>query len=212
MGKGDTKARSKGEAKRAKRGRPRTREYGADDKPIRSTAERQESVMSTALNARCRLAGLDPDAVRRTWGDKAANTILASAKAFAKLPWSGCAAGRAIAGEDDVVALWEAVKAIRAARLRYLRAIGAPSDDARAMRLPIASGEGGDDDSDRRLHDLPRTEEERDQDARDLWEALAVPDLIFAVVIKNHELLDRPRFARALRAYATGRGWMEAQE
>jgi hypothetical protein len=175
-----TKARTKGEAKRAKRGKAMPL---SDDPEREASGRRQrplkESNMNTVLDARARHMGLMPPRVSRYpsetdeefQGRQRAHD--AAVRAFAPLlrrEWLGCEAGKAIAGEADVAELWAVVRMIRQRRLAYLRAIDAPAEQAKIARM-LAASEPMEASPDDPPADL-RTEEERAEAAITRWEDL----------------------------------------
>jgi hypothetical protein len=136
--------------------------------------------MLAVVEARCRAAGIWPENLTRAWGEpdhafasrKAArDAMIRSTYAYVGLPWMGCAAGRAIAGEPDVAALWSTITEIRTRREAYLRAIDARTQAGTLTLLVAPDRSPGAADLDAVAADI-RTEEERAEAAVAAWERL----------------------------------------
>ena len=126
-------------------------------------------------------------------------------KALAQ-PWMGCQAGRAIAGEKDVAAIWETISRIRAVVAAYRRAIGAGTGHPAIMRLPIPPSTEESFGAPPR-HD-PRDEAERYDAAvtaylalmSDAWAVGPTAQSIVIDVICGETLPPPPGFAAMVRA------------
>lgn len=181
-----TKARSIGEKRRGKRGRPA--KEGVEREPSgkvsrnpEATARRRENAMRTALQARAKDLGLVPAHLTRVQGEtdeefaarrNARDRMIAASTPILNRPWLGCAAGRAIAGEIDVQALWDVIQEIRRVRMNYLRSIDAPKDQAKAANLLVApSRESGGADAGH-VRSEPLTDEEFAGVAERAWHDL----------------------------------------
>ncbi len=135
--------------------------------------------MSTVLEARARHAHLE-----------ATEAVILTMKA----PWYGCVAGRRIAGETDVQALWDTVQTIRARRRAWLMSIGAAEHPMIARMELLPEPQTADDAP---VADT-RTEGERAEAADRNWHAIVMalfpydPDVLRfleAVVCRDE---DRP--------------------
>jgi hypothetical protein len=174
-----TKAKTKGQKRRGRRREDGPRDQ--NDRLVRPSARpKAEAAMLAVVEARCRAAGIWPDNLTRAWGEpdhafasrKAArDQMIRATYAYVGLPWMGCAAGRAIAGEPDVAELWGTITEIRTRREAYLRAIDARTQ-AGTLNLMVAPDRSpGAADLDAVAADI-RTEEERAEAAIAAWERL----------------------------------------
>ena len=134
-----TKALTKGEKARRKRGRPRIEDAPRDPRTgliLRGSAEKREAAQRTVALARCKLMGWQIDPV------KPDPAIIRKALAEHMC----CTAGRAIDADPERDKLWQAIKTVLAVYTRYWTAIGAPPPYAKAAmleHLPEALGTDG---------------------------------------------------------------------
>lgn len=146
-----------------------------------ATKARKESAIRTVVEARARHFGLIPPTMKQIPGEtmeefmarKGAREAMIRAVTPAMMrEWTGCAVGQAIADQDDVTDLWKAVGLIRQTRERYLAAIDAPDEHAKAANLMIAPSPDGTEPEARILPSEPLTDEEEADAAIARWEAL----------------------------------------
>jgi hypothetical protein len=196
-----TKARTEGQKRKERKDRqdgPREPNGQLQRPPNHSKAE--ASARMAMVEARAKRLGVWPAPLIRGSGetdaqfaarDASRQALIRGAIAYVMQPWMGCNAGRAIASQPDVVALWGVITAIRQTRHAYLVAIDSTPDDAKGMRLAIKS-EG--DEEPRKID--PRSPEEKAHDAYDAWlNMLEIFDRlgpnvakgIVRIVIHNHE-------------------------
>lgn len=185
-------SRTKGEKRRAKRGRPvleveHREPNGRANRSSAKAVQRREDVARPALDARARALGIyipvpkqmpgetmDEYTARRNSRDSA----MRAADPLLKRGWAGCSVGQAIADQDDVEVLWDAVCLIRSRRAAYLEANDAPPEQAKGMNFPIKPDPGGTTAVVNSSAE-PLTPEEFAQVADERWEELR--DVIFAV-------------------------------
>ena len=170
-------------AKRGRKPKPGPREPSG--RPSRMSKAQMGENMSTVLSARMRHHGI-------------------KSPEDAKLPWNGCNAGRAIAGEPDAPDLWQRIKEIRRRRRAWLALIGMDEFPAISSVKPVSDY----------THDVdptapldPRPEEERAAATQAAWDAVAnalygVDPLLLRYVeraIVRDEPVRGPKIATVLR-------------
>lgn len=129
----------------------------------------QKRALRTLVEKRCRELGVWPAPNERLPNEtqaafeareRARDAMIDGLARTVTLPWFGCQAGRAIAGEDDVQDLWQVIQTIRQRRAAYIHALKAPNEHAAITRLGDAPTPGEE------LNDEPVIADIRDYDER----------------------------------------------
>lgn len=157
-----TKARTKAEKRKGKRGRPRAE--GVEREPngrASRSANPRENPMATVLAARARVIAREAGRELPTCDDELRRIAVRNVDSL-RAPWLAHPLGRAMAAEPDIVALWGVVCAILNAEEGYLSAIGAPRMRGASMGDAPPPDEAG-----RSVRVL--TEEEADHAAVKRW-------------------------------------------
>lgn len=178
-----TKAKTKGDKKRSKRGRPAIE--GVEREPAgrisrnpSETRERREAIMRPVIEARAKSLGMDIPVLKRLPGEtmdefaarqKARDEMIRAATPALLRPWVGSSVGPAISDEADVTDLWDAVVLIRGLRSAYLHAIGAQSEHPRGANMPVAPSDESTEPEVSRARAAPLSDEEIARNAEDRW-------------------------------------------